>query len=118
MEGECMTYHTLNQADIKYLKEIVGHEFTFVGEQIEKDFSHDELDTVSHYPEIHLLVKDKYQISKIMKYAFEKTIPVTVRGSGTGLVGACVPLYGGILLDVSKMNHIIELDQTNLTLRV
>jgi glycolate oxidase len=118
MEGECMTYHTLNQDDIKYLSDIVGKDFAFTGEHIEKDFSHDELGTVSHYPEIHLLVKDKYQISKIMKYAFEKTIPVTVRGSGTGLVGACVPLYGGILLDVSKMNQIIELDQTNLTLRV
>jgi glycolate oxidase len=113
-----MKYHRLNQEDIHYLTEVIGMESTFVGEQIEKDFSHDELQTVSAYPEIHLLAQDKYQISKVMKYAHEKTIPVTVRGSGTGLVGACVPLHGGILLDVSKMNKIIELDKTNLTLRV
>ncbi len=53
-----------------------------------------------------------------MAYAYEQNIPVTVRGAGTGLVGACVPIYGGILLDTSRMNKIIELDKTNLTLRV
>lgn len=113
-----MNYHKLNQEDILYIKSIFGEEHTFLGDQIEHDYAHDELGTVSAYPEIHATATDKFQISKVMKYANEKKIPVTVRGSGTGLVGACVPLFGGILLDVSKMNKIVELDKTNLTLRV
>jgi glycolate oxidase len=113
-----MTYHKLTKQDISYIKDIVGDESLFIGDRIEKDFSHDELGTVFAYPEIHVMATDKYQISKIMAYAHQHLIPVTVRGSGTGLVGACVPLHGGILLDVSKMNHIVELDKTNLTLRV
>lgn len=113
-----MTYHKLTKQDISYIKHIVGDESLFMGDNIEKDFSHDELGTVFAYPEIHVTPSDKYQISKIMAYAHQHIIPVTVRGSGTGLVGACVPIHGGILLDVSKMNHIIELDKTNLTLRV
>lgn len=113
-----MTYHKLTKQDISYIKDIVGDESLFIGDRIEKDFSHDELGTVFAYPEIHVMATDKYQISKIMAYAHQHVIPVTVRGSGTGLVGACVPLHGGILLDVSKMNHIVELDKTNLTLRV
>lgn len=113
-----MNYHKLTHQDIAYITDIVGKESTYVGEQIEKDFSHDELGTVFAYPEIHITPIDKYQISKIMTYANDHLIPVTVRGSGTGLVGACVPLHGGILLDLSKMNHIVELDKTNLTLRV
>ena len=113
-----MNYHKLNQEDILYIKSIFGDEHTFLGDQIEHDYAHDELGTVSAYPEIHATATDKFQISKVMKYANEKKIPVTVRGSGTGLVGACVPLFGGILLDVSKMNKIVELDKTNLTLRV
>lgn len=113
-----MNYHKLNQEDILYIKSIFGVEHTFLGDQIEHDYAHDELGTVSAYPEIHATATDKFQISKVMKYANEKKIPVTVRGSGTGLVGACVPLFGGILLDVSKMNKIVELDKTNLTLRV
>lgn len=113
-----MKYHQLNQEDLKFLASVVGSENLFSGAQIEKDFSHDELGTVSQYPEAHLYVKDKYQISKIMGYANTYKIPVTVRGSGTGLVGACVPIHGGILMDTSKMNQIIELDKTNMTLRV
>ena len=113
-----MNYHKLNQEDILYIKSIFGDEHTFLGDQIEHDYAHDELGTVSAYPEIHVTATDKFQISKVMKYSNEKKIPVTVRGSGTGLVGACVPLFGGILLDVSKMNKIVELDKTNLTLRV
>ena len=113
-----MNYHKLNHEDILYIQSIFGGDHTFLGDAIEHDFAHDELGTVQAYPEIHVTATDKHQISKVMKYANEKKIPVTVRGSGTGLVGACVPLYGGILLDVSKMNKIVELDKTNLTLRV
>ena len=64
------------------------------------------------------MVKNKEEISKIMAYANQESIAVTVRGAGTGLVGACVPIYGGILLDTSKMNKIIELARANLELRV
>jgi len=53
-----------------------------------------------------------------MKYANEEKIPVVVRGSGTGLVGGCVPMAGGIVICTSKMNKILELDENNLTLTV
>ncbi|MBR4184375.1 MAG: FAD-binding oxidoreductase, partial [Clostridia bacterium] len=45
-------------------------------------------------------------------------IPVVVRGSGTGLVGGAVALCGGIMLDTSRMNRILELDNENLTVTV
>ena len=52
-----------------------------------------------------------------MKYAYEN-IPVTVRGSGTGLVGGAVPLEGGILLNTSLMNQILKLDENNFSITV
>ncbi|RJX24424.1 MAG: FAD-binding oxidoreductase [Acholeplasma sp.] len=113
-----MNYHKIETKDLEFLANIVGKDHLFSGDQIEQDYAHDELQTIKHMPEVHVKVKDKYEVSKIMTYAYEQTIPVTVRGSGTGLVGACVPILGGILLDVSGMNQIIELDKTNLTLRV
>lgn len=113
-----MGYKKINQEDLKELKTYVTEDRLLIGDQIEKDFSHDELGTVSAYPDCHILVTSKEEISKIMAYAYKENIAVTVRGAGTGLVGACVPIYGGILLDTSKMNRIIELDKTNLTLRV
>jgi glycolate oxidase len=113
-----MEYKIINQTDIEVLSEIVGKNNLIEKSEIEPDFSHDELQTIISYPDIHIYVNNKEQIQKIMKYAYQENIPVTVRGSGTGLVGACVPIYGGILLDTSKMNHFIELDKINLTLRV
>ena len=113
-----MKYKTMTQTDFVFLESIVGIDNLFVLDEIEADFSHDELGTIQHAPEAHVYITNKDQVSKIMKYANLNLIPITVRGTGTGLVGACVPIYGGILMDTSKMNHILELDEVNMTLRV
>jgi glycolate oxidase len=111
------TYQFSNE-DYLFLKGVVGDNHVLILDQIEKDFTHDELKTVTGIPDFHVYVTDKSQISSIMTYANHHKIPVTVRGSGTGLVGACVAVYGGILLDTSKMNKILELDKINMTLKV
>lgn len=67
-------------------------------------------------PDIVVQATSAEEVSKVMKYAYENNIPVTPRGSGTGLVGAAVPLKGGIVIDLSRMNRILELDDENLTL--
>ncbi len=113
-----MAYKTIDEQDILFFKKIVGENFLIEKSKIEVDFSHDELQTITAYPDLHIYVSDTSQIQEIMKYANDKKIAVTVRGSGTGLVGACVAVNGGILLDTSKMNRIIELDRVNMTLRV
>jgi glycolate oxidase len=53
-----------------------------------------------------------------MKYAYDDNISVVARGAGTGLVGASVPLDGGIMINLTGMNKIVELDEENLTLTV
>lgn len=57
-------------------------------------------------------------IAKIMRYAHDKGIPVTIRGTGTGLCGGCVSLYGGILVSTTRLNRILEIDSHNLTATV
>ena len=113
-----MTYKKINDGDIAYLNEAFGKENVQTGETIEDDFMHDELQTIEGRPDVHLYVNKTEDIQKIMAYAHENGIPVTVRGSGTGLVGGSVAVFGGILLDTSKMNQILELDKTNMTLSV
>src|SRR5690606_28728493 len=54
----------------------------------------------------------------IMAFASAHVIPVTVRGSGTGLCGGCVPERGGILLLTTRLNRILEIDTDNLTATV
>lgn len=111
-------YKKIDNNDIKVFKDIFGDKKVFVHEEIESEFAKDEMGTIIAFPEVRIIAADKYQISKLMKYANENKIPVTVRGAGTGLVGGCVAVKGGVLLDLSGMNKILELDDINLTLRV
>ncbi len=89
-----------------------------IGPDIPEEFGHDELSTKISLPEMIVQPITTQEVSQIMQYANQHRIPVTVRGQGTGLVGGCVPLYGGILLDMQKMNRIVELDRENMTLTV
>lgn len=50
------------------------------------------------------------QVQATMRFAYEHNIPVTTRGAGVGYVGGCVPMQGGILLSVAKMNSIVEVN--------
>ena len=115
-----MNYKTIDNKDIEILKSIVlnDEERFLIGKNIGEEYSHDELAGIKKMPDVVLKVKSTEEVSKIMKYAFEKAIPVTPRGSGTGLVGAAVPVLGGITLDLTLMNNILELDEENLTLTV
>lgn len=114
-----MQYNKILEDNIKYIKSIIKDENRiFFGDNINEDYSHDELAFIKVKPELVVKVLNTDEVSEIMKYAYENNIPVTARGSGTGLVGACVPLRGGIIIDLSDMNKIIELDEENLTLTV
>ena len=111
-------YNQLTEKDLAFLEAIVGQDRAFTGEAISHDYGKDELGTVSRMPDIVLQVTSALEVQKVMQFAYANKIPVTVRGSGTGLVGACVPIFGGIVLDTTKMNRILELDEENMCLTV
>lgn len=111
-----MSYKKLEKKDLDFLTDLCGDERVYFSDDINEDFSHDELGGISSYPEVLVEVLTTNEVSKIMKYAYENNIPVTPRGQGTGLVGAAVAIHGGIMINLSKMNKILELDEENLTL--
>lgn len=55
------------------------------------------------------------EVSKVMRFAYEHDLPVTPRGAGTNLVGSTVPHGKGIILDLSRMNRVLEIDKDTLT---
>ena len=114
-----MSYNKVSESTIKDIKAIINDENrVFYGENISEDYSHDELGSIKEMPDVVVKANTTEEVSEIMKYAYEHNIPVTARGSGTGLVGAAVALHKGIVLDLSGMNKILELDEENLTLTV
>ncbi len=69
-----------------------------------RDSGHHE----AHLPEALVYGESGPQIAAVLKFANEHCIPVTPWGVGTGLEGNAIPLYGGILLTLERMNRIIE----------
>lgn len=111
-------YNKVDLNDISVLCGIVGEENVVYGDAISPDYGHDELGGIEKMPEVLVRVHSTEEVSKIMKHAYQRSIPVTVRGSGTGLVGAAVPVEGGILLETVQMNKILSLDEETLTVTV
>lgn len=111
-------YKKISNKDISNLKKLIAEDRIVEYDETFEEYSKDELGTVAVAPELIIKVVNTEEVASIMKYANENLIPVTVRGSGTGLVGACVPIHKGIVLDMTLMNKIIQLDEANLALIV
>jgi glycolate oxidase len=53
------------------------------------------------------------EVAAIVRAAAAEGIPLTPRGSGTGLSGACTPVAGGVVVSFERMNRILEIDTDN-----
>ncbi|MDF2589415.1 MAG: 2-hydroxy-acid oxidase [Anaerocolumna sp.] len=114
-----MTYKRLDQGDLDFINSIINDpERVLCGENINEEYSHDELSDTISFPDVVVKIMSTEEVSMIMKYAYENNIPVTPRGSGTGLVGSSVAMEHGIMIDTTLMNRFIELDEDNLTITV
>jgi glycolate oxidase len=111
-----MQYKRITESDIGNLKDICSEERVYAGDAINEDYCHDEMAIYGKFkPEVVVEVLNTSEVSAVMRYAYENNIPVTPRGAGTGLCGGAVAIFGGILLSLTRMNRILEIDETNLT---
>lgn len=70
---------------------------------------------IKNLPDAVVFVENKEQVQKVVKLANKYKVPVICRGAGTNVVGACTVEHGGIILNFSKMNKIIEINRENMT---
>ncbi|MEM2181193.1 MAG: FAD-linked oxidase C-terminal domain-containing protein [Nitrososphaerota archaeon] len=110
-------FSKVSSNDVEYLEKLCGSNNVSIAEE---DLVTNAIDAQLggfHRPEVVVWPENSEQISKILKYADEKKIPVYPRGGGTGLTGT-VPIYRGIVVNMKKMNKIIEVDEDNMQTRV
>ena len=98
-----------------WLYEIIIDRSRVITENIEDKYLSDTLGRLRGEAAALVFVKSADEVSSILKYANAHKIAVTPRGAGTNLVGSTVPLNGGIILDFSHMNRILELDYDTMT---
>ncbi|HEY5270958.1 MAG TPA: FAD-linked oxidase C-terminal domain-containing protein [Anaerolineales bacterium] len=71
-----------------------------------------------HRPDVVVLPRTTKQVSQVVALAAREHIPLVTRGMGSGLAAASVPFQGGIVLTMTRMNRILEIDQTNAIVHV
>jgi glycolate oxidase len=93
---------------------IVGAGHVLTGDAISEDYTHDEALTATPVQPLAVVrPADPKQVAEVLRVASELGTPVTARGSGTGLSGACIPRPDGIVLSLERMNAIVEIDTDN-----
>lgn len=99
------------------LLEIIKDETRVVTENIEQKYLSDTLGRRRGTAAALVFPTSAAEVSGILKYAYENGVTVTPRGAGTNLVGSTIP-SGGIVMDFSEMNHILEIDEETFTATV
>ncbi len=91
----------------------------YTGAEISEDYSHDEYEVHGHFmPEAVVVVKSTEDVSAVCRICYEYEVPFLVRGAGTGLAGGCVPIAGGVVIDMQKMNQILGIHKEDQVIRV
>lgn len=85
---------------------------------IEEKYLSDTLGRLKGSAAALVFPKSTEEVKAVVKYAYEHELPVTARGAGTNLVGSTVPSGKGIIIDLSLMNRIIEIDENTFTATV
>ena len=96
---------------------ITGGPFVLSDRPALESYGADALKIV-HPADLVVLPANTSEISRIAKLCDAARVPLVVRGGGTGYTGGAVPLQGGLVLSLERMNLILEIDELNLLARV
>ncbi len=99
---------------LEQLQKIVGDKYATADEAIMIGYSRDQVIT-SKGPEIVVAPQSAEEIQEVMKVATKSKIPVLPKGTGANMGGLVIPIHGGIILDLKRMNEITEFDEKNMT---
>ena len=103
-----------HDALVEQLAVVVGTANVLTGDAVKEDYGHDEaLTAVPQLPLAVVLPSATAEVAALLQVADEARLPVTARGSGTGMSGACIPQANGIVVSFERMNHILEVDEDN-----
>ena len=103
---------------VQKLEEVVGKSKVLSSEAELLCYSYDSAPLISHKPDAVVRVISEEDIHRTLEFAALEGLPVTARGSGTGLSGGSVPVRGGIVIVTTAMSRIIEIDTDDLSVTV
>ncbi|MEM6793525.1 MAG: FAD-linked oxidase C-terminal domain-containing protein [Acidobacteriota bacterium] len=99
---------------IQRLESILGPDGVRAGEEAADKYGRDETEDFHFPPALAVLPRSTAEVSQVLALAHRERLPVTPRGAGTGLSGGALPVEGGIVLSVERMNRILSIDERDL----
>lgn len=108
------SFSKIDATAITYFQGLLGIARVGLDQEILAKHASDETEDLSFPPELVLFVHTADEISNVLRYCNEHTIPVTVRGGGTGLSGGALAIHGGVVLNMQGFNKILKIDEQNL----
>lgn len=104
---------TLSNSTFKRLRKIVGNAHCTQNREDLACYAYDA-STTTHLPDAVVFPESADEVSNILKLASEESFFVIPRGSGSGMTGGSVPVYGGVILVLNRLNRIHHIDIDNL----
>jgi D-lactate dehydrogenase (cytochrome) len=99
----------VTQDDLRNLREIVGSQSVSTGESTLNLHSHDESYHTPVLPDAVLWPHNTEEVSRVVRYAFDRKIPVTAWGVGTSLEGNPIPVRQGLVIDFEQMQRVLAI---------
>ncbi len=100
------------------LARLIGKDGLIVDEDGRRAFETDALTAYRSMPLVVVLPRTTEEVSRILKYCFENNLKVIPRGAGTSLCGGALPAEDAVVVCVSKMNRVLDIDYDNRTARL
>lgn len=108
----------LSETFIAQCKALIGTDNVIVDPERLRVYECDALAALRTLPLMVVLPETIDQVQALMRLCSQHDIPIVARGAGTGLAGGALPLANGIVLGLSKMQNILDIDPSNRTARV
>ncbi len=99
---------------IRRLQGIVGEPYVLHRPDDLTVYEQDALMVARHMPDVVVLPDTTQQVAGVVKVAREAGLPVVARGAGTGLAGGAIPERGGVVIALTRMTRILEVDPQSL----
>ncbi len=113
-----MQYNKVTETQIKTFQQIVGQPFVIIIDEDKAVYAQDYTEDLYYMPEVVVKPKTAEEVAAIVKVCYDHDIPITPRGAGTGLSGGALPVYGGVVIAMSRMNQILDIDERNFQVTV
>ena len=116
--GKSNVLRPISAAVLAEMRAAVSERYFYTDESTRSACGHDETEDLVYMPEAVAEPASAQEISALMEICYRERIPVTVRGAGSGLAGGALPIAGGLVISMKRLDKILHLDDKNFQVTV